>query len=564
MKKQKSMVLLLIFAMALSLLPQSAFATKKKVKLNKKTVTVNVGKTVKIKLQNNKKKVKWTVASGKKNVTLSKKKKTGVTIKGIKAGKAKVQAKVGKKKYVCKVTVKNTKKVNKIANKNNSTKPGNTKAPIVTNTPKPSTDSAKKIVSIAWPSDTKYVFLHKGKKLVDKGNRNLANDEIDVANCALDQLDVKYADGSEEKDTYFENISYDFSQINFNKVGTYKLKISYGGCSCEVPVVVAEEKEEGLFTYLTDGNVAELLEMRGDLESDDGDYRHNKYSGTTLSIPETLGGAKVVQGTPEYWFSGDNNIEKIEFPRYYSEGFSYRYSGECFPKLKEIIINNPDSEYVVKDNVVFAENGEVLCLYPGGLQNASYSILEGVKEVDGIYDNIYLEELTYPKSFIGYALRRGWPMENPGAGLPNLKTINVASENPYWVSKDGVMYQKEEDNKLALATYPRKKTESSFTVGEDVTWIPSGTGMDRNSFLENIVFKSGKTTIGVEALNGNSLKNVYLDFEDEDTGDTGLYLDGFKFDYYGSEKEHSHNIYMRKGTSLKHIAEELQGKVQYY
>ena len=52
MKKQKSMVLLLIFAMALSLLPQSAFAAKKKVKLNKKTVTVNVGKTVKIKLQN--------------------------------------------------------------------------------------------------------------------------------------------------------------------------------------------------------------------------------------------------------------------------------------------------------------------------------------------------------------------------------------------------------------------------------------------------------------------------------------------------------------------------------
>ncbi len=123
MKKQKSMVLLLIFAMALSLLPQSAFAAKKKVKLNKKTVTVNVGKTVKIKLQNNKKKVKWTVTSGKKNVTLSKKKKTGVTIKGMKAGKAKVQAKVGKKKYVCKVTVK---KVNASTNKNNSTKAGTT------------------------------------------------------------------------------------------------------------------------------------------------------------------------------------------------------------------------------------------------------------------------------------------------------------------------------------------------------------------------------------------------------------------------------------------------------
>lgn len=75
-KGKKSLVLLLIFAMALSLFPKTAYAAKKKVKLNKKSVIVNVGKTVKIKLKNNKKKVKWSVTSGKKNVTLSKKKKT--------------------------------------------------------------------------------------------------------------------------------------------------------------------------------------------------------------------------------------------------------------------------------------------------------------------------------------------------------------------------------------------------------------------------------------------------------------------------------------------------------
>lgn len=140
MRKQKSLVLLLIFAMALSLLPQSAFAAKKKVKLNKKTVTVNVGKTVKIKLQNNKKKVKWTVTSGKKNLKLSKKKKTGVTIKGMKAGKAKVQAKVGKKKYVCKVTVKK-KQANtnsdKSSDKNTNKSTPNTMTNLSTPTPKP-------------------------------------------------------------------------------------------------------------------------------------------------------------------------------------------------------------------------------------------------------------------------------------------------------------------------------------------------------------------------------------------------------------------------------------------
>ena len=107
MKKiKKGFALLLVFVMAVSVIPQSAFAAKKKVKLSKKAVTVAVGESVKIQLKNNKKKVKWSITFGKKNVTLSKKKKTGVIIKGKKAGKAKVQAKIGKKKYVCKVTVK--------------------------------------------------------------------------------------------------------------------------------------------------------------------------------------------------------------------------------------------------------------------------------------------------------------------------------------------------------------------------------------------------------------------------------------------------------------------------
>ncbi len=84
-----------------------------------------VGKTVKVKLKNNKKKVKWTVVSGKKNVALSKKGKTGVTIKGKRVGKAKVQAKIGKKKYVCTVTVTNKNKAQTTVAKKTAA-PGNT------------------------------------------------------------------------------------------------------------------------------------------------------------------------------------------------------------------------------------------------------------------------------------------------------------------------------------------------------------------------------------------------------------------------------------------------------
>ena len=76
-------------------------------------------------MKNNKKKVKWTVVSGKKNVALSKKGKTGVTIKGKRVGKAKVQAKIGKKKYVCTVTVTNKNKAQTTVAKKTAA-PGNT------------------------------------------------------------------------------------------------------------------------------------------------------------------------------------------------------------------------------------------------------------------------------------------------------------------------------------------------------------------------------------------------------------------------------------------------------
>ena len=124
-KVKKTLAVALTFAMTVVMVPQSALAAKKQVKLNKKSVSVAVGKTVKVKLKNNKKKVKWTVVSGKKNVALSKKGKTGVTIKRKRVGKAKVQAKIGKKKYVCTVTVTNKNKAQTTVAKKTAA-PGNT------------------------------------------------------------------------------------------------------------------------------------------------------------------------------------------------------------------------------------------------------------------------------------------------------------------------------------------------------------------------------------------------------------------------------------------------------
>ncbi len=81
----------------------------KKLGLSSKKLTVTVGASRKLSVKNTNKKVKWSVKSGKKYISLKKKKKTSVTVRGKKQGKAVILAKVGKRKLTCKVTVKKAK-----------------------------------------------------------------------------------------------------------------------------------------------------------------------------------------------------------------------------------------------------------------------------------------------------------------------------------------------------------------------------------------------------------------------------------------------------------------------
>ena len=81
---------------------------KSKIKLSTTRVSLNGGASKTIKIKGTKKKVKWSVVSGKKNIKLKNKKKTSVKIVGVKRGTAKVRAKLGKKKYICRVTVRKT------------------------------------------------------------------------------------------------------------------------------------------------------------------------------------------------------------------------------------------------------------------------------------------------------------------------------------------------------------------------------------------------------------------------------------------------------------------------
>lgn len=99
-KRTKLVVYLLIMCLMVSIMPNNVSAAKR-IKLSKKSVTLYIGQTKTIKLKGTTKKPKWS--SSKKSVaTVSKKGK----IKAKKKGSAVIVAKLGKKKYKCKVKVK--------------------------------------------------------------------------------------------------------------------------------------------------------------------------------------------------------------------------------------------------------------------------------------------------------------------------------------------------------------------------------------------------------------------------------------------------------------------------
>lgn len=98
---KKALAIILTLILSISMIPIINVSAAKKVKLNKTKSTIYVGKTVTLKLKNNKNKIKWS-SSNKKVATVTKKGK----VKGKKVGKAIIIAKVGKKKYRCKITVK--------------------------------------------------------------------------------------------------------------------------------------------------------------------------------------------------------------------------------------------------------------------------------------------------------------------------------------------------------------------------------------------------------------------------------------------------------------------------
>ena len=112
--RTKNIAMILTLALTAGLCQTAGPSQAATPKLSAKKLTMKVGKTAALKVKKTSKKAKWSIASGKKNIRLTAKKKTSVKVKAVKVGKAKISCKIGKKKLICKVSVKSDIKENDV------------------------------------------------------------------------------------------------------------------------------------------------------------------------------------------------------------------------------------------------------------------------------------------------------------------------------------------------------------------------------------------------------------------------------------------------------------------
>ena len=130
----------------------------------------------------------------------------------------------------------------------------------------------------------------------------------------------------------------------------------------------------------------------------------------------------------------------------------------------------------------------------------SVTISEGVTSIgkNAFEDCTAISSVTIPASVTTIG-------ESPFAGCRNLEAINVDANNEYYISVNGVLFNKD---KTTVISYPANKTDTKYVIPDSVTCIDAGAFYECTS-LESISIPDSVISIGDYAFNDcNSLTSV--------------------------------------------------------
>ena len=267
--------------------------------------------------------------------------------------------------------------------------------------------------------------------------------------------------------------------------------------------------EEGITTigasaFMYCGNLTEVV-IPGTVTSIGSTAFLGCTSLTKFDIPE---GVISVGGEA---FGECNALERINIPSSLTS-FGERMFMNGAGKLTEINVDSGNTVYSSKEGVLYSKDGSTLVCYPCGKEDSSYIVPEGVTAIgNSAFEDCNVTQVQLPDTLTRICahafmncpflktvrIPNGVSTIESGAfscGITSisipasvtemesaftesyaLTEINVDSSNPNYMSKDGVLFNK--DGK-ELICYPDQKTDIEYTVSDGVVAIKDGAFAD--------------------------------------------------------------------------------------
>ena len=151
--------------------------------------------------------------------------------------------------------------------------------------------------------------------------------------------------------------------------------------------------------------------------------------------------------------------------------------------LQRIDIDNDAINYITENGILYNKNKTKLICYPCDMQQENYVVPESVVEIANNIESKNIKSITLSKNVIEI-ISGGF--EN----CINLEMINVDNNNQYYISEDGILYNKE---KTELICYPNNKKEQSYVMPDSLTKIPSDFN---NKYLKSITLSKDFEEMG--------------------------------------------------------------------
>lgn len=169
------------------------------------------------------------------------------------------------------------------------------------------------------------------------------------------------------------------------------------------------------------------------------------------------------------------------------------------PKITAVKISSKNKNYCVVNGVLFSKDKTRLVQYPNG-KSGAYAIPSTVSTVsyDAFAHCTKLTKLSVPKN-VTYLSYNGFE------GCSNLSAINVNSQNRYYASVNGVLFDKNKEN---LYRYPQAKS-GAYTVPSTVKYV-LGYAFSDCTKLTKVIFPNSVKDIGASAFMNTGLASVTL------------------------------------------------------